>query len=156
MRKKTPSNPKKSSVKLSQYQKQKRYKDTHWSYRLIENAKGTARRRNIDLDIDRFFLEKLWDNQRGLCFWTQVPLLKNGPVRHPQKASVDRIDSSKGYLRENIVLACQFANLGKSAVNIRTFFEFLETLRSTFTAVKVIRELSTDESSETPPSTKTK
>ena len=152
MRRKTPSNPKKSLAKSNHCLRQKRYRIKHWSYRLFENAKVSSVRKNMDLEVDRFFIEELWDNQKGLCFWTQVPLLKNGPPKHPQKASLDRIDPSKGYLKENVVLTCQFANLGKSDVNIRSFFEFLRILRNTFTSVQVIN----CESSETPPSTGTK
>ena len=149
MPQKTPSNRKKYLE--SQRKSQRRYRIKHWHYRLFENIKVSASRKGLEVEVEKNFILELWDNQRGLCFWTQIPLLKNGPPKHPQKASVDRIDPSKGYLKDNIVLTCQFANLGKSDVNIPTFFEFLRTLRNTFTAVQVINR----ESSESQPSTET-
>lgn len=132
--------------------KQKRYRDSHWEYRLWSNAKVSQKRKNLEFSITKEYLKVLWNRQRGRCFWTQVPMIKSGAPKHPQKVSLDRIDPSKGYTEENIVLTCQFANLGKSDVDIRTFFGFLQVLRSTFTAITVVNH----ESSETPPSTETK
>ena len=131
--------------------RQKRYRASHWEYRLWSNAKVGQKRKNLEFSITKEYLKVLWSRQKGRCFWTQVPMITSGAPKHPQKVSLDRIDPSKGYLSENIVLTCQFANLGKSDVDIRTFFGFLQVLRSTFTAVTVVNR----ESSETLPSTET-
>ena len=143
--------PKSQSLVFQQRKRSRRYRDTHWEYRLWSNAKVSQKRKNLDFDITKEYLRLLWDRQNGRCFWTQVPLLKGGAPKHPQKVSLDRIDPSKGYLKENIVLTCQFANLGKSDVDIRTFFGFLQVLRNTYMAVTVVNR----ESSESQPSTET-
>ena len=130
---------------------QKRYRDANWEYRLLTNAKVNQKRKHLEFTLDRAFLKLLWRRQKERCFWTQVPMLKSGPPKHPQKVSLDRIDPSKGYTEENVVLTCQFANLGKCDVDIRTFFGVLQVLRSTFTAVTVVNR----ESSESQPSTET-
>jgi len=49
--------------------------------------------------------------------------------RHPQLVSIDRIDSEKGYSEGSVVLACTFANFGKSDTDVRTWITFLQTLR---------------------------
>ena len=143
--------PKSQSSGSQHRRDQKRYRDANWEYRLLTNAKVNQKRKNLEFTLDRAFLKLLWSRQKERCFWTQVPMLKSGPPKHPQKVSLDRIDPSKGYTEENVVLTCQFANLGKCDVDIRTFFGFLQVLRSTFTAVTVVNR----ESSESQPSTET-
>ena len=64
-------------------------------------------------------------------------MITGGAVRHPQKGRLDRIDSTKGYTPDNVVLSCLFANYGKCDISIKTFFEFLRILRETFTSLKV-------------------
>jgi len=55
-------------------------------------------------------------------------------VRHPQLVSVDRIDSTKHYTPDNVVLACMFANFGKSSTDVRTWFTFLRLLRESLSS----------------------
>lgn len=88
---------------------------------------GKARNK---VSIDKDYLTSLWETQSGLCFWTQVPMVTHSDfVRHPQLVSVDRIDSTKHYTPDNVVLSCMFANFGKSSTDVRTWFTFLRLLR---------------------------
>jgi len=81
----------------------------------------------IDMNVDLKYLKELWDKQKGLCIYTKIPL-KLVPNANPKKsikdldcATVDRIDSNRGYVRGNIQFCCQFANLGRgNATDERT------------------------------------
>jgi len=87
------------------------------------------------VSIDRDYLTSLWKAQSGLCFWTQVPMVTHSDfIRHPQLVSVDRIDSTKHYTPDNVVLSCMFANFGKSSTDVRTWFTFLRLLRESLSS----------------------
>lgn len=58
--------------------------------------------------------------------------------RHPQLVSIDRIDSTKHYTASNVVLACAFANFGKSSTDVRTWFTFLRLLRESLSTPSYI------------------
>lgn len=74
----------------------------------------------IDLDYVLGLLEK----QKFCCAVTGVPLVHR--MYSVQSVSIDRIDSSLGYVDGNVQLVCKFVNLGKgehSNVEVKEFFE---------------------------------
>ena len=82
---------------------------------LWQNLLGNAKRRNIPVYIDKSDIQKLYDEQGGLCAVTGLPMqfsaLESG--KNSYAVSVDRIDSSKGYYKDNIRLVCSRVNLIK-------------------------------------------
>lgn len=135
MTKKAASSTQKKSEKALQVNRasSRKYRRNRWWYRLIESARSRKISANIpNKGITRELIEKMWEDQEGLCFWTRVPLLKNSEFkRHPQLASLDRIDTKKGYTPDNVVLSSLFANFGKSSTSIKVWFSFLQVLRDT-------------------------
>lgn len=55
--------------------------------------------RTLEIDVTAKYLDKLWTEQRGRCAYTGW-LLTLEPEE--QTASLDRVDSSKGYTRGNV------------------------------------------------------
>jgi len=74
--------------------------------RLWVTLKDRVARRNLEIDIDKDFLIELFDKQKGLCYLSGIQLnLSNNLKEHNAgltTASIDRIDSNKGYLRTNV------------------------------------------------------
>jgi hypothetical protein len=66
------------------------------------------------IDIDLPFLEQLWEEQQGRCAVSDVMFSDechpNAFVKTPFAASIDRIDSAGGYLRDNVRLVAMIAN----------------------------------------------
>lgn len=62
--------------------------------------------------------------QDGKCFWFGVEMIPSVGIRDPQRPSIDRLDNSRGYTPDNIVLACIAANVGRSNSDILTFASF--------------------------------
>ena|SRR5579859_1542065 len=81
-------------------------------------------------DIDGDYMLDLFEQQQGLCYWLGIPMVPSGGKRDPQRPSVDRLDNSKGYVRGNVVLACMFANMGRSQLEADWFRVFVEVLRA--------------------------
>ena len=79
-------------------------------------------------------LEEVWKEQGEVCYWFNIPLdfnlLYNDHPdwlpKHPMAPSVDRIDDSKDYTKDNIVICCRFANLGR---NIYPFEKFHDVIK---------------------------
>lgn len=53
----------------------------------------------------------LWERQGGLCAILHVPMAHE--FNRLDTVSIDRIDSTKGYVPGNVQLVCQFVNSGK-------------------------------------------
>lgn len=74
-------------------------------------------------------LVEIWNKQNQLCYWFHIPLdfdllFSDSPnyfPKHPLAPSVDRIDDSGDYTKENVLICCRLANLGR---NIYPFKEF--------------------------------
>lgn len=74
-------------------------------------------------EIDAEYIKEIWDRQGGKCALSGIDMLNlpeklsstflNGP-RHPFKPSLDRIDSSKGYVKGNVQWVCTIVNLAKA------------------------------------------
>lgn len=72
-----------------------------------------AEAKNIDFDLDHKFLEELFDKQKGKCYYSNYPMqLKGSKVFNT--ASLDRINSSKGYTKDNVVFCLNSINMLKS------------------------------------------
>jgi len=71
-------------------------------YRIYQSA----RRRHLTVSIDRQYIWRLFQKQKGLCALTGVKLqfaaLESNEHKHTQTASLDRIDSTKGYIKGNV------------------------------------------------------
>lgn len=85
----------------------------------ISNIKNRTKKNGWDFDITTEFIRKLFSKQNGKCAVTKIPFTFN-PIKHnshkgrrkdPFSPSIDRIDSSKGYTKNNIRLVCVIVNL---------------------------------------------
>ena len=79
-------------------------------------------RKKHEFSITPEDLYELWDKQNGLCIYSKKPL--NIETNHLQRASLDRIDSSRGYVKENIQLVTYAVNKMKQEFSEVDFLEF--------------------------------
>lgn len=103
---------------------------------LFQSCKASSRRRNSSLRVEctEFNLTqddilKLKDKQNNRCaysgrFLTWTP-------HSPNKASIDRIDSDKGYIPDNIQLTCFLVNQAKSNLTEEQFLEMIDNIYHT-------------------------
>jgi hypothetical protein len=82
------------------------YKDL--DSRIKDIVTSSRRRRPFDFSIDAEYVKNLWKNQNGLCVYTKLPLVLE-PNQY-NTISIDRIDSSKGYIKGNTQLVCRAVN----------------------------------------------
>lgn len=86
------------------------------------------------LMIDENDLRDIWEYQNGRCYWFNIPLdlgllYKDHPdwyPKHPLAPSVDKINDSGDYTKDNLVICCRFANFGR---NVYPFDKMQELIR---------------------------
>jgi hypothetical protein len=87
------------------------------SYRCRNNPKY----KKLGFDLIREDLIDLYNKQEGKCAISGIQMThyigKNQGYHH-NNVSVDRIDSTKGYIKENIQLVCTTVNLMKSNMSL--------------------------------------
>lgn len=102
----------------------------HWTVRLLRGTQSSANTRSLDNTLTLEDITDLWDKQGGKCYWLGISLSEDElPSRHPLKPSLDRLDNSKGYIKDNVVITSTFANLGRSNTTVEDFSEFLNKLK---------------------------
>jgi hypothetical protein len=98
------------------------------SGQFIAHIKHKARIRNLLFKLTGNFLWNLFIKQNRRCALTGV-LLKFAPTNKPKKesrettASLDRIDSAKGYVADNVQWVHKYVNIMKREISEDKFFK---------------------------------
>jgi hypothetical protein len=101
------------------------------SYRLVKIAHDAKLRDPSANNITSKILKTIFEKQKGLCFYTNLPMSfqgKDGMSKvincdFSSLVSIDRVDSSQGYSIDNVVLCCFSVNLMKGSLSHQTFVE---------------------------------
>jgi hypothetical protein len=119
--------------------------DKHSPFRYY--LRKSSERKKGDTDLDLEYLEQLWQEQNGKCAFTGMPLVLRKHGRYDGRndsiktASLDRIDSSKGYVKGNVQFVSAALNMAKQDMDDDTFrkglrelFEFYSTHHPTYSS----------------------
>lgn len=73
----------------------------------------------------------IYQRQQGKCYWSGLQLDGNNNFikHHPFAISADRLDNSKGYTKENVVLVRRMFNLGRMSFPEKDFQESMIILK---------------------------
>jgi len=88
---------------------------------IMASCRQSSKRRNHILEIEKQDLIDLWYKQKGVCYYTKWKM-KLEPSQ-PESVSVERLNSSVGYIKKNIVLCCTVVNSMKSHYSKDLFFK---------------------------------
>lgn len=108
------------------------------------------RKRFKDVDVDLQYLKDLWDKQEGVCPYTGIHMTLptyNCNYDYFTVASLDRIDSSKGYVKGNVqyvVLPINFLKSTMSDLAVKRFLKQISVYTSAFTEDETISSRSFD------------
>lgn len=81
-----------------------------WDTRLLKSCENSDKRKCREFDLDKDWVKLMLEDQLGLCFYCGFSLLLTNGNKLDQQASIDRVDSSKGHLKGNVVLSCWGCN----------------------------------------------
>ena len=94
--------------------------------KVVKPILNSCRRRNKECNLDLPYLKKLWEDQQGKCPITGVELQLKQSYNKNYQASLDRIDSSKGYIKGNVRYTSVSVNWLKSNLDDTHLKEFVE------------------------------
>lgn len=131
-----PSCPKDKAYNISKHSSNR--KDKYSPFRVhIKNAKLHERQRKIERDFDLTleYLYKLWELQHGICPYTRwkMQLLESTYDKtkiSPNRASLDRIDNSKGYIKGNVQFISYMAQCAKNQFDSQELISFCKAVAS--------------------------
>ena len=96
---------------------------------LLQHSKNRKKSRFNDRNIDFDYLLELYNNQNGLCKISGVPMTTIvGGGKIQTNISLDRIDSSIGYVKGNIQLVCAIVNIMKSTLSMSEFMNWVNLI----------------------------
>ena len=84
--------------------------------------------RMIQFDLDLPYLKELWESQNGKCVITGVDLNLSPSSNKNYQASLDRIDSSKGYTEDNVQWIHKDVNFLKQDFSEKELLEWCQKL----------------------------
>jgi CRISPR/Cas system Type II protein with McrA/HNH and RuvC-like nuclease domain len=96
-----------------------------WITPIFSNLKT----KHPETDITREWIQEQFDRQNGRCFYTGIKMIITKENRYLFKPSMERIDCSKPYTRDNCVLVCLGSNLGRNDIELSEYLKFIESLR---------------------------
>jgi len=109
---------------------------------LMQGKLTSKRRNNLSVTITVQDLRNQWEKQRGICPYTgwRVNLRTRVGKTSPCQASLDRIDSSRGYLPDNIQFVALMANYAKNFFDDEHLIYFCKSVAQKHSNVRVIKE----------------
>jgi hypothetical protein len=90
--------------------------------------------REFTIDFDEVL--QMWDSQNGKCNICKRHLeyIPGNNKRNPRKATIDRIDSRKGYIENNVHLLCEQCNRAKQDLSKEEMIRFAKGILDYFNA----------------------
>lgn len=114
-------NNNKDKVKIKN---QRRYTNLTLDEKLTQLVKTASDRKKVKCFITVEHLHDVWQKQNGLCAYTKLPLTSE--AHQLNTVSLDRIDSDKDYIVDNIQLVCVPINRMKLDMTEEQFVEFCQ------------------------------
>lgn len=108
--------------------KRNRISSVYWSSVINARAKGWEH------SITKNDIIELYNIQKGLCYYSNQLMLKNieNEEDNGDSISIDRFDTTKGYIKENIVLCRWVVNKMKNDIPFTKFLEIVSQININF------------------------
>lgn len=99
--------------------------------RRIGTIKSRAEKRNLDFDLDIEYLVDLWKKQNGRCFYSNIPMnnsMKKDGFQSWDGPSLDRIETTNGYVKGNVVWCTFGINSFKQSLSLQSFEDMVKSI----------------------------
>ena len=129
----------------SENKENKKYTVEDFLKRLLADTKNRNDTKNNKRKDNKFkefnltheYIIELWNKQNGKCAYSGRNMVYNYSKKdynylnyNPEKVSIDRIDSSKGYMKDNIILCCAMANSMKMDLPYEEFKKWISDIHN--------------------------
>ena len=116
----------KSRKKQDQKKIQARQTFDGWIANYLSAKKSRCKKKGIDCDLTEEILKEMWAFQDGRCYYSKVKL--EFGVKAMKAATLDRVDSSKGYISNNVVWCSSSVNSMKNAFSKEELTQFFQDM----------------------------
>lgn len=96
---------------------------------MVKNAKKRSKYKDLEFDLTLDDMLEIYEKQNGNCALSGVKMtyfVNQDKVK--TNMSFDRIDSSKGYNKDNIQIVCYYANIMKNDLNLVDFYDWCDKI----------------------------
>jgi hypothetical protein len=104
---------------------QKKYREDNYLKYLLMECNTRAKQKGWEIEIDLAWIEQQYVS--GVCSKTGIPY-PQGNIDSPWKPSIDRINSTKGYTKNNCQLVCWAYNRAKSNMTEDAFIRMCKAV----------------------------
>lgn len=120
---------------------------------LITNNIQNAKRRNkYECEIDIEYMLELYKLQEGKCAISGIEMTwgfednreAGKQYRKPFNLSVDRVDSTKGYTKDNVILICNIVNFFKNNYDICLMYDVAHSIVQNYDRLEHVLDLMRD------------
>lgn len=94
----------------------------------LNQAKQRANRKRVEFDLTFDDLMEAYKKQGGKCFYSGIEMEKVPKRENYHNLSVDRVESDKGYIKDNIVLCCDSINTMKNSMPVSVFIDICKKI----------------------------
>ena len=119
----------KSCYLIKLHSNNKKSEDTKFGYHL-----RNIKKRGKEIDVTINDLKTQWDKQNGTCPFTGIKLVISSYAKIDKSpiylASVDRIDSNKGYIKDNIRWVSRAINFMKNDMSDDMVWELINIIKN--------------------------
>lgn len=110
---------------------------------LVVSVKSRSKRKGYQFDLDEEWVDATLAAQRGKCALSGATLLASAAIgkqrAHKHTASIDRIDSTKGYTKDNCWIVTCIINSAKNAHKVEDVIEMCKNVL-THNGYSVVKE----------------
>ena len=96
----------------------------------LNSARQRCLRSGKQFDLTKEFILDLFEKQQGKCFYTGIDLLIVPDESNYHCLSIDRLDSNKSYIKDNVVLCCWIINRIKSNLSVKDFIQYCSLIHN--------------------------
>ena len=111
---------------------------------LQESIKLGLKRKGGDITAD--FMFQMWLKQDGYCAVSGIKMIWGGGKAGPINMSIDRIDQSRGYYKDNVRLVCHSINSFRGQMSdtdmLKIALQLVSNMQAKHTINKLVKELS--------------
>lgn len=119
-----------------EYKKMKSSFGEDYGYRVLHKKfEHNAKKRNILFTITIEDIKHMFIEQKGLCYYSgSLIKMPNNfiDIYEPDIASIDRTDSSKGYITDNVRLVHKSVNMMKQNLSEESFISYCKLIADNF------------------------
>jgi hypothetical protein len=120
----------KYSGNISYMKNSKKPRNVKDEYSPFRDFVRRANKRKHFVDIDVIYLKELWESQEGKCPYTKIKLEFTSNINNNfySSPSLDRIDSSKGYIKGNVQFVSMPINYMKHTMSDNETKQYLDII----------------------------